>query len=54
MKRCMHNECGKKEEDGVILEYHSSPERAKMYGHGLWVCPGCHKTLHRMEKKQEI
>lgn len=52
MKRCMYKECGKTEEDGVILDYHTSAERQRMYGHGLWICPGHHKTLHRLEKKQ--
>lgn len=43
--------CNKEESEDLVFQYHQSEYHSAKYGVGVWCCAGCHKQLHKNEKR---
>ena len=50
-RTCWKEGCEVKEAEDLFFQYHTSDYHSQQYGVGVRVCPGCHKQLHKNEKR---
>lgn len=52
LRRKCHK-CEKEIPEEVHMEYHTSDIWREKNLAGVWVCPGCHKLIHKAEKMKQ-